>query len=85
MGFTGFGDIDTQVRNLSGRHSELELGGLVGYDFGKFSLTGIVTRSVIERNSLIAASLPQETRGWIRLIVPIYVAPTAPAPVVARY
>ena len=85
VGFTGFGDIDTENRNLQGRHSEFELGGLVGYDFGRFSLTGIVTRSLIERNSLGGINGPQETRGWLRLILPIYVAPTAVAPVVARY
>ena len=84
VGFTGYGDIDTTIRNLTGRHSELEVGGLVGYDFGRFSLTGIVTRSVIERNSLTGRA-PDETRGWLRAIIPLYVAPTAPAPVVARY
>ena len=84
IGFTGFGNTDIENRPLSGgRFSQVELGGLIAYDFGRFSLTGIVTRSVLTTTNGISG--PQETRGWLRLIVPLYVAPTAPAPVVARY
>ena len=65
------------------------LGGLVGYDFGKFTLQGMVTREVARRNGGYGLGFGtpgagKETRGWVRLIVPLYVAPT-PAPVVARY
>ena len=85
VGFTGFGHIDLQNRVLSGgRVGEVELGGLVGYDFGKFTLTGIVTRSVLESVNGNNVGGNFETRGWVRLIVPLYVAPT-PAAVVARY
>ena len=83
VGFTGYGNIDTDNRNLGGKVSNVELGGLVGYDFGKFSLTGIVTRTVLTETAGLNNN-GYETRGWLRLIVPIYVAPTA-APVVARY
>jgi hypothetical protein len=85
VGFTGFGDTDLQNRRLSGgKAAHVELGGLVGYDFGKFTLTGIVTRSVLETVNGVNAPGNYETRGWVRLIVPLYVAP-APAAVVARY
>ncbi len=84
VGFTGFGNIDTTNFSATGREKMIELGGLVGYDFGKFSLEGIVTRSVIRGNSTVMVANGYETRGWLRLIVPLYVAPT-PAPVIARY
>lgn len=67
------------------------VGGLVGYDFGKFTLQAMVTREVYGGPNYPVAEynygLPgtYETRGWLRLIVPLYVAPAAPAPVVARY
>ncbi len=86
IGATGFGAIDTDNRVLSGgRNSQIEVGGLIAYDFGQFSLTGIVTRSVL--NNVNGAHLAGsfETRGWLRLIVPLYVAPTAPPIVRARY
>lgn len=83
IGFTGFGNIDTDNRNFAGRASNVELGGLVGYDFGKFSLTGIVTRTVLTQTAGVNNGA-YETRGWMRLILPLYVAPTAPV-VSARY
>ena len=90
FGFTGFGNIDTDQRRgiLAGtvnpREANVALGGIIAYDFGKFSLTGIVTRSIIANAVVPTVSAGQETRGWRRLVGPLYVAPTA-APVVARY
>ena len=91
VGFTGFGNIDTDNKNgLNGTAAgfprgerSVELGGLVNYDFGRFTLTGIVTHSVINTPVVPGIAVNQETRGWLRLVVPLYVAPTAP--VVARY
>ena len=90
VGFTGFGNIDTDQRKaialqdpLNPREANVAVGGLVAYDFGKFSLTGIVTTSVLDHPVVPTVSQGHETRGWLRLIVPLYVAPTAP--VVARY
>ena len=86
FGFTGYGNIDTNNRaGLTFRSNErnVAVGGLIAYDFGKFSLTGIVTRTIIDGAVAPAVSSGYETRGWVRLIVPLYVAPTAP--VVARY
>ena len=85
IGFTGFGALDTQNRILSGgRATQIEIGGLIAYDFGPFSLTGIVTRSVLQDLNGEHQAGGFETRGWLRLIAPLYVAPTAPV-VKARY
>lgn len=61
------------------------VGGLVGYDFGRFVVDAMVTREVAVANSGYGLGGKRETRGWLRLIVPIYVAPKAAAPLVARY
>ncbi len=80
------------------RQRSLAVGGLVGYDFGKFTLQAYATREVYVRNGGYGLGQPvngigggtgvnndYDTRGYLRVIVPLYVAPTAPAPVVARY
>jgi hypothetical protein len=64
------------------RQGQFAVGGLVGYNFGPFTLQAFGTTDVAERG------YPgKETRGWIRLIVPLYQAQsTAPAnSVVAKY
>ena len=72
--------------------ASVSVGGLIGYDFGKFTLQAYATREVYVRNggwglgqSTLGVNNDYETRGYFRVIVPLYVAPTAPAPVVARY
>ena len=86
VGFVGAGAYDLDTRN-GFRSASVELGGLVGYNFGPFSLT-YITRSVYVRGGDDGTSLTlaqgYETRGWLRLIVPLYVAKTAPV-VSARY
>ena len=88
IGFTGYGNIDTNnvAMNVgvNTREKNVALGGLIGYDFGKFTLTGIVTHSLFRTAIVPTVSVGEETRGWVRVIVPLYVAPMA-APVVARY
>ncbi|WP_156462946.1 transporter [Methylobacterium sp. Leaf93] len=49
------------------RQGQIAVGGLVGYNFGPVNLQAYVTRDVAERNYG-----GRETRGWLRLIVPIY-------------
>jgi hypothetical protein len=93
IGFTGYGNIDTNniarltVAGTNGntRERNVAVGGLIGYDFGKFTLTGIVTHSLYRNAIVPAVSSGEETRGWLRIIVPLYVAPAPAAPVVARY
>jgi hypothetical protein len=80
------GYVQTDVNSSFGRLGNQGLrdggaavGGLIGYDFGLFTVQGMVTREVAKRFA------GKDTRGWLRIIVPLYVAPKAPAPVVARY
>ena len=79
---TAYTDIGGPVQARGGA---VAVGGLIGYDFGRFVLDGMVTREVAVRNGGYGLSNGKETRGWVRLIVPLYVAPKAVAPVVARY
>ena len=90
IGFTGFGNIDLDNRG-GGRQASAELGGLIGYDFGRLKMTGIFTRTIYENargvSDTIAGTLSHqgyETRGWLHVIVPLYVAQKV-APAVARY
>ncbi len=89
IGFTGYGNIDTdnmaRLTGVNAREKNVALGGLVGYDFGRFTLTGIVTHSLFRTAISPGVSAGEETRGWVRIIVPLYVAPAPAAPVVARY
>jgi hypothetical protein len=67
------GDDDTEL-------SQFALGGLIGYDFGRFTLQGYVTRDIAEDNYG-----EEETRVWTRVIVPLrrhdeYVEPVAEMP-----
>ena len=61
-------------------------GGLVGYDFGAFKAQLMVTRTVADRG---VGAFADETRGWFRIIAPLYTA-AAPAavtqaPLVRKY
>ncbi len=94
IGFVGYGNIDTNnvaqlgtVANpsVNPREKNIALGGLVGYDFGRFAVTGIVTHSLFASAIVPSVSLHEETRGWFRVVVPLYIAPPPSAPVVARY
>ena len=68
------------------RAGAVAVGGLVGYDFGRFTMTGVVTREIATRGApQLFNGTGKETRGLLRLVVPLYVAPPAPGPVVARY
>ena len=92
-GFVGYylhdlntrGDNSTQLANgtvLSLQQEAVAVGGLVGYDFGRFTLQGYAVRTVVSHNQLILPGIGgfgnPETKGFLRLIVPLYVAP-APA------
>ena len=99
LGVIGY--YETDINGPIVRQRALAVGGLVGYDFGKFTLQAFATREVYVRNGgwglgqnavvngaggfIANGNRDYETRGYVRLIVPLYVAPTAPAPVVARY
>ncbi len=90
------GYYQTDINGPVVRQRSLAVGGLIGYDFGKFTLQAYATREVYVRNGGYGLGQPSltagaginndyDTRGYIRFVVPLYVAPTAPTPVVARY
>ena len=93
------GSYETDIDGPGVRQRSLAIGGLIGYDFGKFTLQAYATREVYVRNGGWGLGQPglgagglganpssdYETRGSIRVVVPLYVAPTAPATVTARY
>ena len=60
-------------------------GGLLGYDFGVFKAQVMVTRTVADRG---VGPFADETRGWFRIIAPLYTAQAAaaaPVPLVRKY
>jgi hypothetical protein len=57
------------------KQSQIAVGGLIGYDFGPFTLQAYVTREVYEQSYS-----GRDTRVWGRIILPLWTAPTAPAP-----
>ncbi|MDE4909590.1 MULTISPECIES: transporter [unclassified Methylobacterium] len=84
LGPVAFGSTDLPTRFSSYRsQGQFAVGGLVGYDFGPFTVQAYLTRDVIERNYG-----GRDTRGWLRVVAPLYVgdpAPATPAPLRARY
>lgn len=67
VGPVAFGSTDLTSDGRYRRQAQFAVGGLVGYDFGRFNLQGYVTRDVAQRNYG-----GYETRGWLRLILPIF-------------
>ena len=69
IGPVAFGSTDLSARAdpTYRRQGQFAVGGLVGYNFGPANLQAYVTRDVVERNY---GGL--ETRGWLRVIVPIH-------------
>ncbi len=77
----GSSDLNSPTGLAYKRVGQIAAGGLVGYSFDKFTLQAMVTRDVTIHNYA-----GRETRGWMRVIVPLYVAPAAPIePIRARY
>lgn len=60
-----------------GRGGRFALGGLIGYDFGIFTVQAYVARDVV---TSVAGT--ESTDGWFRIIAPLY-TPPAPVPVAA--
>ena len=72
---------------------QFAVGGLVGYNFGRFILQAYVARDVVARQTRTRAGQVQdneETRGWFRLVLPLYApapgraAEAAPRPLVSK-
>ena len=58
-----------------GRGGRFALGGLIGYDFGPFSVQAYVARDVVT-----SAGVRESTDGWFRIVAPLYTPAAAPAP-----
>ena len=81
IGGVAFGSSDlTSPTPTYLRQRQIAAGGLVGYNFGSFKLQLYATRDVTEHHYT-----GYDTRGWARLIVPLYTAPVAPEPIRARF
>jgi len=80
LGLVGFysTDLSTPVPGYL-KQSQFALGGLVGYDFGPVILQGYVTTDVSEQNYG-----GHDTRGWARIIIPIWNPAPPPAPIVTK-
>lgn len=61
------------------KQSQFAVGGLVGYDFGPVILQAYLTTDVYEQNYG-----GTDTRGWARIIVPLWSPTPAPAPLVRK-
>ena len=85
-GPVAFGSTDLPTTNQAyARQGQFAVGGLVGYNFGLVNLQAYVTRDVVQRNY---GGL--ETRGWLRVTVPIYqgdgeAAAPAASPVIRKF
>jgi hypothetical protein len=81
VGAVGFGTSDVNQRASAVQTSQLALGGLVGYDFGPMSAQVFLTHDVYQKNLG-----GHETRGWLRIVVPLWSPPAPQAPMVtAKY
>lgn len=92
------GIVGSAVEDITGpvpiKPGSISVGGLVGYNFGTFQVQGYVTREVAIRAggwglgptyTYGGNNGGEETRGYFRVEIPLYKAPTAPSPVTARY
>jgi hypothetical protein len=76
IGPVAFGswDLSSPIAGYA-RQRQFAAGGLVGYDFGPVDLQVYVTSTVTQQNYG-----GNDTRGWFRLIVPLWSPPAPPAP-----
>src|SRR5262245_31742582 len=84
IGVVAFGSSDLNRPVLTyQKQSQVAAGGLVGYDFGPFSVQAYVTTDLAEENYG-----GKDTRGWFRVILPLgnpfAAASPAPAPLVRK-
>jgi hypothetical protein len=75
FGAVAYGSTDL-TRPIAGyqKQSQFAVGGLMGYDFGPIKLQAYATTEVFEQNYG-----GRDTRGWLRMIVPIWTPEAAPA------
>ncbi|WP_019903430.1 transporter [Methylobacterium sp. 77] len=85
IGAIGYGtyNFDTSAFSLAaGDRGYFRMGGLIGYDFGPFTVQAYGARTVAS-----ATRAGEATEGWFRIIAPLY-SPTpvaAAAPIIRKY
>jgi hypothetical protein len=84
IGAIGFGstqyDVSRSDRRLNGGKVEgFAVGPLVGYNFGPVIAQAALTTSIYTKNS------DDDTRGWFRLIVPLWTPEAPMTPLVTKY
>ena len=92
IGAVAYGFTDLPINRNRGaafaayqRQGTFAAGGLIGYDFGAFKAQVFVTRTVADRG---VGPFADETRGWFRIIAPLYTAQAAaaaPVPLMRKY
>jgi hypothetical protein len=81
IGAVGFGSTQYDLPNgFGGRQKQFAVGPLVGYNFGPIILQAYVTRDVYQRNMG-----GKDTRGWTRVVIPLWTPATPAAPLVTKY
>lgn len=83
IGAVAFGSSDLSSPTAAYlRQRQIAVGGIVGYNFGRFTMQAYVTHDVVEHHYT-----GYDTRGFLRLIIPLYTAPVVAAiePIRARY
>lgn len=96
IGAIGYGTTDLPVSgrdvalggNQYTRSGRFALGGLVGYDFGRFKLQLYVARDVATRALDARGREAYQTDGWFRVSTTLYTAPKAEAeahPLISKY
>lgn len=86
IGAIGYGstqyDIPSAQRKSNGGGGKVEgfaVGPLIGYNFGPVIAQAALTTSIYSKNS------NDDTRGWVRLIVPLWTPETPMTPLVTKY
>lgn len=88
FGAVGFGSTqyDMPKGDNSGKTRQFAVGPLVGYNFGPIILQGFVTRDVYAKNLEFGTGKEKkDTRGWFRVIIPLWTPATPAAPLVTKY
>ena len=89
IGAIGYGTTTLPNQFAPGRSGYFALGGLIGYDFGPFTVQGYVARHVATTAVDFRGRENYVTEGFFRVIAPLYTVaaapPPPPAPLVRKY
>ncbi|RVU14184.1 transporter [Methylobacterium oryzihabitans] len=88
IGAIGYGTVNLPNRQAPGLNGQgrFALGGLIGYDFGKFSVQAYVARDVVTTARQVDPVFgptrreAYSTEGWFRVVAPLYTVAAAPPP-----